>query len=563
MYPQRHLLGEVIRDLGFINQFQLEEALQEQKNSGKRLGEVLLEKGYLTEEALLSCLEQHLGISRIGLSQINLNGDQLELIPLSIIQRHQVVPVKIKDNQLILAMVDPLNVLAIEDVRMASGYEVIPVLISPREIKLIINRLVSLRARVDLEKAAQSLKEDTESYLAANQSELRTQEPAIEPLVVKIVNGVINQGVVSRASDIHIEPQEKELRIRYRIDGVLHEAMSLPLKSHGSIVSRVKIMANLDIAERRLPQDGRIHLSGETNPLDLRISTLPTVFGEKVMLRILDRRETVPTIDKLDLRGSNLINFKDIISRSAGLILVCGPTGSGKTTTLYSLLTFLNSVTRNMITLEDPVECIIPGINQVQINSRSCFGFASGLRSVLRQDPDVIMVGEIRDRETAELAVRAAITGHLVLSTIHTRRAAGAVTRLIDMGIEPYLLMSSLVGVIAQRLVRRVCLECGTPIPVTVESARQLGINPENAQLRQGQGCSWCGDTGYWGRMAIHEVMVITPEIQELIRQQVPEGILEKTAVAQGMITLRQDGLDKALLGETAIEEVLNAVDQY
>lgn len=561
MYLERPLLGEVIKDFGLITQAQLDEVLQMQKINGKRLSDLLLEFGYISEDELIECLKYHLKIPQIKLSQIELDIDWIRSFPVFMLQHHQVIPVVKKNNIITLAMVDPFNVLAIEDLRLASGCEIAPVIITRRELHSVIAQITGSYLQGDLEKAVLNFKKEQGSYQDGDLSVSDPTKPEFQPLVVRLVNGILSQGVIQRASDIHVEPQEDKVRVRYRIDGLLYEVMSLPLEIYGAVVSRLKIMANLDIAERRLPQDGQIRVLVEGQTVDLRIATLPTVWGEKLMLRILNRIEAIPNIGELDIQGSNLKNFHEITSRLSGLILVCGPTGSGKTTTLYSILSYLNSTKKNIVTLEDPVECVLPGINQVQVNSRSGFHFASGLRSVLRQDPDIIMVGEIRDRETADLAVQAALTGHLVLSTLHTKRAAGAVIRLLDMGIEPFLLSSSLVGVIAQRLVRRVCPECGVKASISKEIAYQFGVDLSKANFLQGQGCTWCNHSGYWERMAIHEVMVLAPELQMLIEKRSSELTLEKTAEARGMRTLWQDGLEKASQGDTTLEEVIRAVE--
>ncbi|NLK51161.1 MAG: type II/IV secretion system protein [Syntrophomonadaceae bacterium] len=556
------LSDEVIRDFGLITREQLKEACEEQKTNSKPLTEILIERGYVLEEELLDYAAQYLGVPLVKLSQHEPDLLAVQAIPLSLIQRHQVLPLAQKNKRLTLAMSDPLDVLAIEDVQLASGCEVVPVLANPRELELIIRQITQVGLPGELEKAVARLQEAPEVYQTDERlNQIEDQAPELEAPVVKLVNEIIHQGFLRRASDIHIEPQENTLQIRYRIDGLLLEAMTMPISLHGSILSRLKIMANLDIAEKRLPQDGRIRVRFAEQTLDLRISTLPTVFGEKAMLRILDRRDQMLPIDNLDIRGSNRDNFEAIISRSSGLILVCGPAGSGKSTTLYAILAHLNSIHKNIITLEDPVECILPGINQVQINPRSGLDFASGLRSVLRQDPDIIMIGEIRDRETADLAIQAALTGHLVLSTIHTGRAVGAVIRLMDMGIEPYLLASSLVGVMAQRLVRRVCPECVTSVSVEPDTTERWGVDMRTARLVRGSGCTWCNQSGYWGRMAIHEVKALTADLQKLIEQQVPEAALEEAAIAQGMKPLWQDGLEKAQRGETTLEEVIRVID--
>jgi type IV pilus assembly protein PilB len=472
-------------------------------------------------------------------------------IPVALAERYQIIPLKKEGRRLTLAMVDPTNFFAIDDARMASGCEVEPVIAAEREIMRAISQYYGVNDLV--EKAVNQLKPEE----AVAMSQVQTADDAP---IIGIVNSLFSQAVRERASDIHLEPQEKTLRVRFRIDGVLREVASFTRDIQAAIVSRIKITGGMDISERRLPQDGRIKITEAGRDIDIRVSTLPTILGEKVVMRILDKQTVILDVGKLGFSADNLQIFRRLYTQSYGMILVTGPTGSGKTTTLYSTLGEINTISKNTITVEDPVEYRLDGINQVQVNPKAGLTFALGLRSILRQDPNIVMVGEIRDTETADIAIRAALTGHLVLSTLHTNDAPGAITRLIDMGIEPFLAASSILGVLAQRLVRRICQECKTSYTPVHDSLERLflGVAPEQPlTLHQGTGCTACGFTGYKGRMGIHEVMPVTPAIRELITKRASADEIAIEAKDQGMLSMRQDGISKALAGHTTVEEVM------
>jgi len=544
-------LGEILVDAGRITPEQLDKALSIHKRSGDRLGSVLIQQGFITEMNLLRVLQQQLGIPLVDLSAMMPEKDAVNLIPMSLAERHQVIPIRKTGNKLMVAMSDPTNFFAIDDLAMVSQCEIEPALAATIDIQRAIDQSYGV---VDLvKKSVSQLQKEDPDY----PSEIETSEDAP---VINIVNSLISQAVKTGASDIHIEPQEKGLRIRFRIDGVLREMTVFPKHTQNSIISRVKIMSNMDIADKRVPQDGRVQVQESGRPIDIRVSSLPTIYGEKVVMRILDQKATVLDVELLGFTPANLEKFRKMYKNAYGMILITGPTGSGKTTTLYSTLTELNSLTKNIITIEDPVEYRLAGINQVQVNNKAGMTFANGLRSILRQDPNIIMVGEIRDKETAEIAIRAALTGHLVLSTLHTNDAAGVITRLIDMGIEPFLVASSVLGCVAQRLVRQICPECREPYTPVAGSPECLML-PENAEtcamLHKGKGCVHCGNTGYRGRLAVHEVMPVSAAIRSLVVQRSSAAEIAKTAIAEGMQTLQQDALGKVLTGKTSLAEMI------
>ncbi len=544
-------LGEMLVDAGKITPEQLDKALLIHKRSGDRLGKVLVQQGLITEMGLLRVLNQKLGIPLVDLSSMMPEKDAVKLVPMSLAERHGVIPVRKNGNKLLVAMTDPTNFFAIDDLRMVTQCEIEPALAAEADIQQAIDQFYGVSDLV--EKSVSQLQKDEFTFAA----EIETSEDAP---VINIVNSLISQAVKTGASDIHMEPQEKGLRIRFRIDGVLREMTAFPKHTQNAIISRVKIVSNMDIAEKRVPQDGRVQVQESGRAIDIRVSSLPTIYGEKIVLRILDQKTTVLDVESLGFTSANLNKFRRMYKNTYGMILITGPTGSGKTTTLYSTLTELNSQTQNIITIEDPVEYRLQGINQVQVNNKAGMTFANGLRSVLRQDPNIIMVGEIRDRETAEIAIRAALTGHLVLSTLHTNDAAGAITRLIDMGIEPFLVASSVLGCVAQRLVRQVCPECREPyipFPGSPESMLLPKNSTAAAVLYKGNGCMHCGNSGYRGRLAVHEVMPMTPAIRDLVVQRASSGEVAKTAVAEGMKTIQQDGLSKVLEGKTTLLEML------
>lgn len=551
MLNNRKRLGDLLLEAGLIAQEQLEKALTVQKKTGERLGKALINLGYISESKIIQALELQLGVPQVDLSTILITPEVAAAIPVAVAERYQVIPIKKEGRKLTLAMVDPTNFFAIDDVRMVSGCEVEPVIASEGEIMRAISKLYGVHDLV--EKAVNKLKPEENTPV----SQMQTADDAP---IIGIVNSLFSQAVRERASDIHIEPQEKVLRVRFRIDGVLREVASFTRDIQAAVISRIKIMSDMDIAEKRLPQDGRINIIEQGREIDIRVSTLPTILGEKVVMRILDKKAVILDINRLGFASNNLERYRRLYAQSYGMILVTGPTGSGKTTTLYSTLSEVHNDGKNTITVEDPVEYRLNGINQVQVNPKAGLTFASGLRSILRQDPNIVMVGEIRDNETADIAIRAALTGHLVLSTLHTNDAPGAMTRLIDMGVEPFLVASSVLGVIAQRLVRVICPDCKKPyIPAPDATERLfLGLSPEqDITLYQGTGCVNCSFTGYRGRMGIHEVMPVSARIRDLINRRVSADEIAHTAVNEGMLSMREDGIQKALEGLTTIQEVM------
>lgn len=551
MANHRKRLGDLLLEAGLITEEQLAKALAVQKKTRERLGKVLINIGYITEEGIIEVLEFQLGVPHMDLSAVDVPREVASLIPLALAERYQVVPIKQEGKKITLAMVDPTNIFAIDDVRLASGYNVDVVIATERDVKRIISQSYGVHDLVQ-KAVKQMVKDDTPSL-----AEIETTDDAP---VISIVNSIISQAVKDRASDIHVEAQENDVRVRYRIDGVLQEVICFPLHMHSVLVSRIKIMSEMDIAEKRLPQDGRIQVTVSGREIDLRVSTLPTICGEKVVLRILDKAAILLDVQRLGFSATDLAVYKNLYCQSYGMILVTGPTGSGKTTSLYSTLTEVSVPGKNVITVEDPVEYRLPGINQVQINPKAGLSFASGLRSILRQDPDIVMVGEIRDAETADIAVRAALTGHLVLSTLHTNDAPGAITRLIDMGIETFLVTASVLGVVAQRLVRCICPDCKTTYTPPLGSPEQLFLGAafnEKLILYKGTGCARCNHTGYKGRIAIHEVLVVSQEIRAAINRGSATDELAKIAASQGMVRIRENGIAKALTGFTTVEEVM------
>lgn len=560
---QRLRLGELLVNRGLITEEQLEKALGTQRKSGERLGKTLINLGFISEENILQALERQLGIERVNLAEYPVDRDAALLIPAALAERHQVLPIRKEGRRLILAVSDPTNFFAVDDVRMVTGLDIETVITAEGDLQRAIANTYGVRDIV--ERAVNKLQAED----MATASEIQTTDDAP---IISIVNGLVSQAVKDRASDIHIEPLERMVRVRFRIDGVLREVVTFPKATQNAIVSRIKIMADMDIAEKRMPQDGRIKVLEHGREIDIRVSTLPTVLGEKVVMRILDRAAVVLDISSLGFSGLNLERYKKMFSQSYGMILMTGPTGSGKTTTLYSTLVEINSSEKNIITIEDPVEYMLAGVNQILVNPKSGLTFANGLRSILRQDPNIVMVGEIRDGETADIAIRAALTGHLVFSTLHTNDATGAIFRLIDMGVEPFLVASSVLGVVAQRLVRIVCPNCkeayrptaGSPELLFLEASRENGDAPalpdtdqQELVLYRGKGCQRCNGSGYRGRMAINEVMPLSPAIQDAITHRVMNRELVRIAVEEGMLSMRQDGIMKALQGLTTVDEVM------
>lgn len=553
---QRKTFGKLLLEAGIITEEQLNEAVEIQKQTGKKLGEILKEKGYITQDDIVQVLEFQLGIPHVNLERFDVEIEAVRKIPEHLAKRHELIPIKILNDKLVVAMSDPLNIFAIDDVKIYSGLEVIPNIASSDDIKKAIAKYYSTEEAIKV----------TEQFKKEKGLEIKPEDN-IEDIVnsapiVKLVNSIIEQGIKSRASDIHIEPQEKYIKIRYRIDGQLQEVMKYDIDLLPAIVTRIKITGNMDIAEKRIPQDGRMSMNLEGESFDLRLSVLPTVYGEKVVIRITSKTSFVKDKSQLGFYPDDLEKFNSILQNPHGIILVTGPTGSGKSTTLYAAIKDLNKPNINIITVEDPVEAKIEGINQVQVNVKAGLTFAAALRSILRQDPDVIMVGEIRDTETANIAISAAITGHLVLSTLHTNDAASSVSRLIDMGVEPFLVGSSLVGIVAQRLVRKICPKCAeeyTPDEFELKILKNdFEIEDiDDIKLIKGVGCSYCSYTGYKGRLGVYEIMVITPTIRRLINSRATSDIIKEKAIEEGMKTLKMNCMRLVLDKKTTISEML------
>lgn len=544
----RKRLGDLLVESGLITVEQLENALQ-QKGSDEKIGDALLRLGFITEQQLIEVLEFQLGVPHININQFVIEPDTVQLVPREIAKRYNVMPVRTEDNQLFVAMADPMDYFAIEELRMATGYQIVPAIATKDELQRAITRYYDLQ---------QSLEEAMGDFVVTEEEAEEAGITDEDSPVVRLVNQIISNAVQQRASDIHFDPQELEVKIRYRIDGVLMTERTLPKSMQNVLTARLKIMANLNITESRVPQDGRIKLTVNFKPIDIRISTLPSVYGEKIVMRILDLSNALDSFDKIGFSDENANKFQRMIEQPNGIVLITGPTGSGKSSTLYAALNLLNEETVNIITIEDPVEYQLAGINQVQVNEAVGMTFAAGLRSILRQDPDIVMVGEIRDFETAQIAIRASLTGHLVLSTLHTNSAVAALTRLTDMGVEPFLISSSLSGVVAQRLVRRVCRDCGQlEEPTQREKQLFTDANLQIDQVNRGRGCPSCNNTGYRGRIAIHEVLTIDDHIRELIMSSASASQIRNYVVENDFKFLLHDGLDKVSKGLTTTEEVL------
>lgn len=549
-------LGEILVDFNYISDEQLKAVIESQKNSEKRLGELLVEEDYISEDALNQVLEFQLGIPYVNLAKFNLNPGLAEYIPKQMARKYQAVPLEKNRGKLKVAMADPSDLVAVDDIERAADIKVNPVIATRKEIKRAIGIIYS--ANEDTAEVFASLHD----YQSGDEPELDELKEMVEDApIVKLTNLIINQAVQMRASDIHIEPQAEKVRIRYRIDGVLKHGMDAPKYSQAALTSRLKIMADLDITKRRIPQDGRVQLTVKGLEVDMRVSTLPTIFGEKVVIRLLNRDEGLLNIKKLGFQGNNFTNFKRLIKKPYGILLVTGPTGSGKSTTLFAALNQLNSIDKNIVTIEDPVEYQLDGINQVQARQKTGLTFAKTLRSILRQDPDIIMVGEIRDEETAQIAVRAALTGHLVLSTLHTNDSVSSITRLVDMGIPSYLVGSTVIGVVAQRLVRRLCTDCKVGYSPGPEERKFLNIDSNNQIYKTGEkDCQNCNSTGYSGRAAVQEVFVVDDTVEEMITESASETKIKKYAVENGMITLLEDGKEKIKEGITSYNEIARLI---
>jgi type IV pilus assembly protein PilB len=548
-------LGDLLIEVGFLTRNQLENAINIQKRTGEKLGKILVKEGYATEEKILEALEFQLGIPHVDLQKFYIDPDIAKIIPEILAKRHIAIPIKKDIDGIQVAMADPLNIFAIDDIKLITKQNVKPLIASEDAILKAIDKIF---CKEEAEKAVQDFKKELKEEKKYEIIEDISYDEINNAPAVRLVNSIIEQAVKERASDVHIEPNEKDLRIRFRIDGQLHEAMRIIKNTQGPVITRIKIMANMNIAEKRVPQDGKIEVFVDGRNIDIRASSLPTVFGEKIVLRILDKNGFILIKDRLGLDNDEMALFDKLLSYPNGIILLTGPTGSGKTTTLYAMLKELNKPNINIITVEDPVEYSLEGVNQVQVNEKAGLSFATALRSILRQDPNIIMIGEIRDRETAEIAIRSAITGHLVLSTLHTNDAASSITRLIDMGIEPYLVSSSVVGIIAQRLARKICTNCMISYDASDREKELLGIDKnEGLELCRGRGCTVCNKTGYRGRIPIYEIMTINQEMKELINQKTSSDIIADKAIKNGMRTLRKSAKKLVIEGMTTIDEML------
>ncbi len=562
-------LGDMLLDAGLIQKKQLDEALGVQKSEGGRLGYILTKLGFISDDEVTSFLSRQYGIPAVNLEHFEISEDVIKRIPVDVAQRYSIIPLSRTGSTLTVAIADPTNIYALDDLKFITNLNIEPVVASEYSIRKAIEKYYETEAAMELRKVMEDLAEIDEEELEVIEDEddldiESLEASSVEAPVVRLVNSVLTDAVRRGASDIHVEPYEKELRIRFRIDGILHEIMKPPLKMRDAICSRIKIMSKLDIAEKRLPQDGRIKLKmkleGKRKELDFRVSVLPTLFGEKIVMRILDSDMLMLDMTKLGFEPESLERFQMEVTKPYGMVLVTGPTGSGKTNTLYSSISLLNKPETNIMTAEDPVEFNLKGINQVNVREEIGLTFAAALRSFLRQDPNIVLVGEIRDFETAEIAIKAALTGHLVLSTLHTNDAPSTISRLMNMGIEPFLVATSVNLICAQRLVRRVCTNCKEEVKIPKKTLLRIGYNEDEidkVHVTKGNGCDRCSGTGYKGRVGLYEVMQITDEMRELILSGATAMDLRHQAMKEGMITLRRSGLIKIMNGNTTIEEVL------
>ena len=580
---KKKMLGEMLVAGGLIKEEQLKKALDEQKKRGGKVGEILVDLGFVNEHDLATFLGRQLQMPFIEIEKQLVDADATKLIPAAMARRLMAIPLFKDKEALVVAMADPLNIFGLDDIQKTTGREIRQVVATRSDILKAIDRYLGMAPAI--EAAARDYVGESKGAVEAAEAAAIAGAAADDAPVVKLVSMLIAQAIIDRASDIHLDPEGKKIMVRYRIDGVLREVKTLPREMHAPIVSRIKILANMDIAEKRVPQDGRFQASvthtdsgpvvtavfRERNALrmdgstavDIRVSTLPVIQGETVVMRILDRSQIILSLEGLNFTPELLDRYKRLITRPYGMLLVTGPTGSGKTTTLYASINTIDRKANNIVTVEDPVEYQMMGVNQVQVNPKAGVTFAGGLRSILRQDPDIIMVGEIRDRETAEIAIHAALTGHLVFATLHTNDSAGAATRLIDMGIEPFLIASSAIGILAQRLARRVCDHCKKPYPATPELLKSLGISSATAvTFYRGEGCPACKQSGYQGRIGLFEFMEINDAVREMIVAKASSSSIRGAAARTGFRTMRQEGLQRAMAGLTTVEEVLRVTQE-
>lgn len=555
-------LGQILLEHTQLTTQQLEEALVVQREKGCKLGEALVSLRYIRQEDILKSLSIQMGFpytNEIVPEEVPM--DLITQVSINFAKKNELIPLRREDGHVVIGIADPLNHFAMDDLNLIFDCPIRPLIASSQEILDAINACYNRQVGGD-QGVMSDLNEENLDMVAHELEEVQDLLDASddEAPIIRLVNQLMFRAVKQKASDIHIEPFEKDLMVRFRIDGVLYDIMHPPKKAQNSILSRVKIMASLNIAEKRLPQDGRIRIKIAGKDIDIRVSTLPTSFGESIVMRLLDRSKVLMTLDTVGFHGENLKTIRNLIHHSHGIFLVTGPTGSGKTTSLYAALTEINVPDVKIITVEDPVEYQLPGINQTQVNAKIDMTFANGLRAILRQDPDIVMIGEIRDKETAEIAIQASLTGHLVLSTLHTNDSASSATRLIDMGVEPFLIASSLIGIIAQRLVRTVCTDCGESYNPSDYELEQLGVSREQVQgkrIYKAKGCSACLETGYVGRTGVHEVLVVNDEVRALITKSCDAMTMKRTAMRHGMVTLREAGIRLIFEGRTTIDEVL------
>lgn len=566
-------IGEICLRLNLITQDQLKQAVDKQKqlNSQENLGDVLVNMGLISEKDRVRCLGEQWGVPFIDLTDIQPDPEATKMVSQEAARRQKVLPLGRNNGKLTLAMKNPLDIFTIDEIRMMTGVEVEPMIALEEEIVRAISRFY--RSEASVKQAVSEVMRDidgsqidfttTDAVADEDISIEQLRELSEEAPVIRLANLIISRAVADGASDIHIEPGRDAVRVRFRIDGILSEALAVPKKIQASLISRIKIMAEMDIAEKRAPQDGRIGATIDGRPYDFRVSTLPSVFGEKIVLRVLDKSAISVGLNKLGLLPETLERFESLIMRTYGIILVTGPTGSGKSTTLYSVLSKLNSGEKNILTIEDPVEYELGGITQTQVNNRAGMTFSAGLRTMLRQDPNIIMLGEIRDAETALIATEAALTGHLVLSTLHTNDAPGAITRLVDMGVEPFLIASAVIGVLAQRLVRVICPKCKEQYKPPPDAVKRLGINTDTGSavtFYRGRGCDHCKGSGYKGRAGVYELMTVNDQIRDLILKRESSFTIREVATQMGMKSLREDAIEKILLGTTSLEESLRVI---
>ncbi len=550
-------LGQILLEQGLLEQDQLDRALEEHRNTPKSLGRVLIDLGYIRERDLVRALAEQVGLEFVDLTEYRIDPGIATLIPEAICRRYRALAIGERDGKLLVAMSDPANVYALDDIRTITGRDVQPVVATANDVEQAIAKFTGAGDQVEAlaSEAVEALERE---------ADLSDVEAAVEDApIVKLVQAIMNQAVTDRASDVHIEPTEKDVRVRFRVDGVLHEVMHSPKSIQGGLISRLKVMADLNIAEKRVPQDGRVSIRVGTKQLDLRLATLPTVFGEKIVIRILDKSNALLKLSDLGFQQHAFDRYEEAFRKPYGAILVTGPTGSGKSTTLYATLNIVNSVDKHIVTIEDPVEYRLPGVNQIQVNPKAGLTFASALRSILRADPDIILIGEIRDRETAMIAVESALTGHLVLSSLHTNDAPSAISRLTEMEVETFLVASAVDVVVAQRLARLLCEKCREVHVPNPEELREAGIDVsrhEGGQFFRAVGCTSCSNTGYRGRFGLYEVMPMTEEIERLTVERASSNAIREVAIDQGMRTLREDGLEKAAAGLTSIEEIARVV---